>query len=54
MHRFVLEDREDRFGAVEQRMARLLDVGVEERVNHLTVCLVCKLLDHVARGPFPT
>ena len=43
VHRLVLEDREHRFGAIEQRMARLLDVGVRERVDHLAIGFVGEL-----------
>ncbi len=54
MHRFVLEDREGGFRAIEQRMARLIEVGVLERIEHLTVGFSRKALDEVARGPpFP-
>jgi sulfur carrier protein len=51
VHRLVLEDGEHRLGAIEHRMSRLLDVGVEERVDHLPVGLACELVNGVARWP---
>ena len=48
MHRLVLEDGEDRFGAIEQRIARPIDVGVQQRVDHLPIGLVGKPMHFVA------
>ena len=51
MHRLVLEDGEHRFGAIEQRMARHVEVGVRERVDHAPVGFGGKLVDLVAARP---
>ena len=51
VHRLVLENREHGLGAVQQRMARLIDVAVEQRVDHLAIGLIRKRMDFVARRP---
>ncbi len=40
MHLLVLEDREDRFGAIEERVAGPIDVGVCQRVDDTTIDFV--------------
>ena len=42
MHRFVFENAEDRFRAIEERMSRPLDVGVLEHIEHLSIDLFRK------------
>ncbi len=51
MHRFVFEDRVDRLGAVEQRIAGALELRVHQHVDDLTVGFVRELLDGRARRP---
>jgi hypothetical protein len=51
VHRLVLEDGERRLGAVEQRAVRLVDVRVQNRLEHLTVRLVRKGPHLLARRP---
>ena len=51
MHRFVLEDAEHRLGAIEQRMARPLDVARRQRVEHLPIGLSGKRPNLVSRRP---
>ena len=51
MHGFVFEDREGRLGAIEQRMARLFDLGICEHVEHLAIGLVRELANHMTRWP---
>ncbi len=51
VHHLVLEDREDRLRAIEQRMARLIDIRVQDRVDHLTIRFVGKGANLVASRP---
>ena len=51
VHRFVLEDREHRFRAIEQRMSRAVQIRVAERVEHAAVRLLGERVHLVARGP---
>ena len=48
VHGLVLQDAEGRFGAVEEEMARLIDVALLERVDHLAIDLGRKMTDHFA------
>jgi hypothetical protein len=40
VHLLVLEDRENGFGAIEERVACLIDVGVCHRVDDATIDFV--------------
>src|SRR5206468_3723249 len=51
VHRLVFEDGEDRFGAIEERMPRLLDLRIGERIDHLPVGLRRELFNHGTGGP---
>jgi pyruvate kinase len=51
VHRLVLENAEHGLGAIEQRMTRLLDLGVQHRVDHLAIGFVGELVDDIARRP---
>ena len=44
MHGFVLENREHRFAAIEQRMAGAIEIRIREHVQHADVRLVGELL----------
>jgi len=48
MHHLVLKNREQRFRAIEERVARLLELGGGQRVEHAAVRLFGKRLH---RGP---
>ena len=51
VHRFVLEDGEGGFRTVEERMARLIEVRVRQRVEHSAVGFGGELLQNVASRP---
>ena len=51
MHRLVFENGEHGLGAIEQRMAGPLEVGVFERVDHATIGFGGKLIHFVAARP---
>ena len=52
VHRLVLEDGEDRLGAIEQRVPRLVDVAARDGVEHTPIRLVGELAHDVAPRPF--
>src|SRR6188474_3515214 len=45
MHRLMLQDREDRFGMIEQWIARTIEILMCQRLEYLLVCFLGKLLD---------
>ena len=51
MHRLVLEDGEDRFGAIEQRVTGHIEVGIRQRVEHAPVRFVGEAGDLLAARP---
>ena len=51
VHRLVFEDREDRFRAIEERMARTIQIGAAQSVEDARVGLLGELMDLLARRP---
>ena len=51
MHRLVLQDREHRLAAIQQRIAGALELGAFERIEHLPVGLRPERADGVPRRP---
>ena len=51
VHRFVLEDAQRRFTAMEQGIIRLIDIVVRQRIQHLLVGPGGKRLDLLASRP---
>ena len=51
MHRLVLENREHRFAAIEQRVARAIDVGIREGAEHLMIRFLGELMHDLPRRP---